>query len=297
MVSLAARRWSAVPPDAANQLPDRPYRGSRPRAQSASAGSSRRSRGMARSRSRLRSPKVRQRLRPPHRDAVIPFAVGLRWMLSADNNLWSVPNGTTPPPAIEASRPGRDPMRHARLERAVTEGSRWWLGRVWTPAVKIGFGPARGRSAARRDGKGGGPTAHWLSSPKQTACAADEEEPPQRWVVVGLAAGGPRLGVGGSATAGVNDPECTRSITRRLFVRPTGGRPATVWHSLLPRVSGPAKCRNGASIHTATAERAAGPSEPTSQTSRRCNQARAPQTRRGGGFSWDCRSPSSGRVA
>lgn len=55
-------------------------------------------------------------------------------------------------------------------------------------------------------------------------------------------------------------------------------RPATAWGLLVALASGGrAKCRSGASIHTATAQRAAEPSEPTSQTPRRWPPAPALQ--------------------
>lgn len=132
-------------------------------------------------------------------------------MLSADNNLCRVPDGTMSPcDRNVSSRKGSDAARSPRTQRlAMVSGSSGRQALRLDPVHRSAARPCRLRWC--------GPTALRLPPPKQIACAANGEGP------VALGGGRPcgcgrGLGKAGSATASANDPACIRSTTRRLFV-------------------------------------------------------------------------------
>ena len=105
---------------------------------------------------------------------------GQRWMLSADNNLWSLPDGTTPLRS-EASRPGRNPSGALASNRRLAMVARGIEALRLDPGRREAD-PLRGvlvDLVAR---------PHCLPLSQQIACAADKKGHPQRpgWSAVRL---------------------------------------------------------------------------------------------------------------
>ena len=191
-------------------------------------------------------------------------ARGLRGCCQLTTICASSPMGRRPPcDRNVSSRKGPDAARSPRTRRlAMVSGASGRQALRLDPARRE-VDPPHGRA-----GLGGSPTAHCHPSPQRIAGAPMRRA--LRSAGVGRPCGWRSPPVWpSSATATVDDPECTRLICSTP-VRPTGWQ-----RPLLSRAarSGPGRAavqRNAglARRSTATARRTAAPGEPTSQTSR-----------------------------